>query len=58
MNITPSTIEINQQTLDELRRLHKKAVDKNQPIFKYKNNQLLTAYAGYMIEHMENTLRE
>ncbi len=44
-------------TKEELRHLkfkYKNAVDNNKEFFRFKDEELVTSYAKYLIEHIEN----
>jgi len=50
------TIIVNSENLRNLKFLYKEAVKTKMDKFKFQGGFLVTTYAKFLIEHMENTL--
>jgi CO dehydrogenase/acetyl-CoA synthase alpha subunit len=47
-------LDLNKETFIELKNEYRKAVDNNAESFIFQNKELVTNYAKYLIEHLEN----
>jgi hypothetical protein len=55
--MAPKEIEVNHDNYKRLKSAYKNAVANEQISFHCFNSELLTDYAKYMLEHMENVLK-
>ena len=54
---TRTVINVSRFDFISLKRLYKKAVEEKKNVFTFKGHQLLTSYAKYLIEYLENKFK-
>jgi hypothetical protein len=47
-------LQVTKADLKDLKELYKKAVKDNKDYFIYKQNEIITSYAKYLIEYLES----
>ena len=51
-------LNISLDDLQDLKSIYQKAVEANEQTLWFKDNEILTAYAKYLIEYLENEFKD
>lgn len=56
--MTVATIEFNEARRERLRKAYQDAVESEQKIFVFDGNEYLTAYAKYLLQYLDMTIKD